>query len=158
MRFSGGMLFWILGIMLLELNKVAGLFRFFRMRFLMFLIGILVFEFWVLLGLLEFCVFGIEGLFEILNKELLFCNWFGLMRFGWILLLFDILLFFLLLGIFLVFLLSLFVIIEGNFLVGLLLLFEDILIGVKLFIFFDEIIFFVFFILFDLDENWFCVN
>lgn len=128
------------------------------MRFLMFLIGILVFEFWVLLGLLEFCVFGIEGLFEILNKELLFCNWFGLMRFGWILLLFDILLFFLLLGIFLVFLLSLFVIIEGNFLVGLLLLFEDILIGVKLFIFFDEIIFFVFFILFDLDENWFCVN
>lgn len=128
------------------------------MRFLMFLIGILVFEFWVLLGLLEFCVFGIEGLFEILNKELLFCNWFGLTRFGWISLLFDILLFFLLLGIFLVFLLSLFVIIEGNFLVGLLLLFEDILIGVKLFIFFDEIIFFVFFILFDLDENWFCVN
>lgn len=128
------------------------------MRFLMFLIGILVFEFWVLLGLLEFCVFGIEGLFEILNKELLFRNWFGLMRFGWISLLFDILLFFLLLGIFLVFLLSLFVIIEGNFLVGLLLLFEDILIGVKLFIFFDEIIFFVFFILFDLDENWFCVN
>lgn len=158
MRFSGGMSFWILGIMLLELNKVVGLFRFFRMRFLMFLIGILVFEFWVLLGLLEFCVFGIEGLFEILNKELLFRNWFGLTRFGWISLLFDILLFFLLLGIFLVFLLSLFVIIEGNFLVGLLLLFEDILIGVKLFIFFDEIIFFVFFILFDLDENWFCVN
>lgn len=74
MRFSGGMSFWILGIMLLELNKVVGLFRFFRMRFLMFLIGILVFEFWVLLGLLEFCVFGIEGLFEILNKELLFRN------------------------------------------------------------------------------------